>query len=117
MWPFTRKPEKPDIVECINFNGQNVSTGAVGSYLVWLANHEDLHHLGFTYRKENDGSLRFVIYCLKYNQKAVRYFKDRCPAMVEDEVKKFRKPIYRFKFNTWANGFSEVVEDNSKEEK
>lgn len=117
MWLFARKTRKPDIVECINFNGHDVSTGAVGSYIIWLGIYKDLHHLGFTYRKENDGSLRFVIYTLRYNHQAIRYFKDRCPAMVEDEVKRFRKSTYRFKVNTWENGFSEVVEDNFKEEK
>lgn len=117
MWPFVRKPAKPDIVECINFDGHNLSTGAVGSYLVWLSKYEDFKHLGFTYRKESDGALRFVIYCLRDNHRAIRYFKDRCPAMVEAECSKFKNPLYPFKFNTWANGFKEVVEDKSKEEK
>lgn len=114
MLLFKRKG--PDIVECINFNGQDVSTGAVGAYIVSLYKFKGLKHLGFTYRKESDGTLRFAIYCLRHNTQAIRYFKDRCPAMVENECLNFKKPLYTFKLNTWGNGFVEVVETTTKEE-
>ena len=107
---FKRK-QKLNIVEMINFNGQNVSTGAVGAYIVNLYRNEGLRHLGFNYRKTPDGSLRFVIYGLKDNTRAITYFKDRCPAMVENEVKGFKNPLRKFKVNMWSNGFAEVIED------
>lgn len=108
-----KRNNKPCIIEMIDFNGQNISTGAVGAYIVNLYRTEGLNHLGFNYRKTPDGSLRFVIYGLKGNTKAIRYFKDRCPAMVENEVKGFKNPLRKFKVNMWPNGFAEVIEDRT----
>lgn len=103
---FFNKKQKPDLVEMINFCGQNISTGAVGSYIVYLYKHAKLSHLGYTYKNE-DGEIRFIIYGYRSNVKAIRYFKDRCPAMVEDEVIKHRY-AYRYNITKQANGVHEV---------
>lgn len=108
---INRLKKKPQIsVDLIDFDGQNVSTGRVGGYILYLYDQFKFSHIG--YRAENiDGFVRFVLYTIPDNKKVIKYFEDRCPAIVEYECIKYGYLLKRHKFVQWANGFEEVVEE------
>lgn len=101
-----KKPIKEDLIE---FSGQNVGTGQVGAYIHKLLSKCVGNHFGYYYYKR-EGDLRFVIYTLYPAPGYLKlYFKDRCPAMVEEECKSLEGIAH--KFVQWPNGFEEVQFD------
>ena len=97
------KPIKEDLIE---FSGQNVGTGQVGAYIHELYKQCISKHLGYYYYNR-DGDLRFVIYTIYPASNYTKlYFKDRCPAIVEQECRKLEGMAH--KFVQWPNGFEEV---------
>ena len=97
---FGKKPAVVS-VDVISFNMKHVSTGQVGAYIKKLYREENFLHIG--YRWDNG---RFVIYTLPGNKEVIQYFKDRCPAMVENECRALTCESYDWA--TWPNGFEEV---------
>ncbi len=94
-------------VDVMDFNAMNVSTGQIGSYIKKLYKKEGFKHIG--YRTENrDGILRYVIYTLPNEKAIIKYFNDRCPAMVEEECRKL-EVVEEFEWNKWQNGFEEII--------
>ena len=98
--------KKKDImVDVIDFSAQHVSTGQIGEYILNLYEKEGFNHMG--YRFENvDGNVRFFIYTLPGSTRIIQYFKDRCPAMIEEECRKLEGSAHYFE--DYPNGFSEV---------
>lgn len=92
-------------VDLIDFSGMHVATGQVGSYIKHLYEEHDFQHIGYRYKNIN-GDLRFILYTVPNNKLAVQYFKDRCPAMVENECRSCEGIPH--KFVKWENGFEEV---------
>lgn len=99
-------------VDLIDFDGQNVSTGDVGGYILYLYTKYKFNHIG--YRYENIDGFRFVLYTTPDNNKVIRYFKDRCPAIVEYECRRFGHVCKDHEFKKWSNGFEEVVKKHNK---
>ena len=96
-------------VDVINFSAHHVSTGQVGAYIKKLYEEEHFSHIG--YRTENrKGFIRYVIYTIPTSIAVIQYFKDRCPAMVENECKALEGVAH--KWNVWDNGFEEVTFTN-----
>lgn len=100
-----KKKKLPIQIDLINFSNQHVSTGQVGEYILNLYEKEGFNHLGYRYENMN-GHGRFVIYTLPENTLPIQYFKDRCPAMIEEECKKLEGCAHYFE--QWPNGFEEV---------
>ena len=97
--------KKQTSVDVMDINAMHVSTGQIGEYIKNLYKNEDFRHMG--YRLEpKDGLHRFVIYTLPNQKEVIQYFKERCPAMVEEECRKLHGEEH--KFAEWPNGFSEI---------
>lgn len=98
-----KRPVKEDLIE---FSGQNVGTGQVGAYIRKLMDECIGNHFGYYYYNRS-GMLRFVIYTTHpANEYQKLYFKDRCPALIEEECQKLEGIPH--KFVQWPNGFEEV---------
>ena len=92
-------------IDVIEINAEHVSTGQIGHYLKKIQEEEDFRHLG--YRVANRGRLmRFAIYTLPGNERVIQYFKDRCPAMVENECRALEDIGHSWV--TWPSGFQEI---------
>ncbi len=92
-------------VDVMDINAMHVATGQIGEYIKNLYRNEDFRHIG--YRFENrDGLCRFVIYTLPNQKAVIQYFKDRCPAMVEEECRKLQGEAHEWA--EWPNGFEEI---------
>lgn len=99
------KKVPPTYIDVIEINAEHVSTGQIGHYLKKIQEEEDFRHLG--YRVTNRGRLmRFAIYTLPGNERVIQYFKDRCPAMVENECRALEDIGHSWV--TWASGFQEI---------
>ncbi len=95
----------PVVVDVIDINAKHVATGQMGAYIKKLYKEEDFRHIG--YRFENrEGLCRFVIYTLASQRQVVQYFKDRCPAMVENECRSLVGVPHNW--NEWESGFREI---------
>ena len=92
-------------VDVIDFNAKHVSTGQVGAYIQKLYREENFLHIGYRFENKN-GNCRFVIYTLPGQREVIQYFKDRCPAMVENECRALAGEAHEWL--TWKNGFEEV---------
>lgn len=93
----------------INIDGSNISTGMIGGYLLKLRK-SGMIHLGYEFVKMS-GLSRINIYSVVHTPLEIKmYFKDRCPAMVEQEVRESESMPHSFL--TWKDGFREVVEYN-----
>ena len=100
------KKRRPISVDVIDINAMHVSTGKIGGYIKRLYREEGLSHIG--YRIENKNGLkRWVIYTLPDQIEVIQYFRDRCPAMVE-ECRKTRGEAHEWV--VWDNGFEEIKE-------
>ncbi len=98
----------PVSVDLINFSARHVGTGQVGAYIKKLYEEEGFSHLGYRWSNDKRGH-RFVIYTLPGSNVVEQYFKDRCPAMVENECRSLTGVAH--KWNEWENGFKEVDPD------
>ena len=92
-------------VDVMDINTMYVSTGQIGEYIKNLYRKEGFKHIGYRHAVK-DGLDRFVIYTLPNQKEVIRYFKDRCPAMVEEECRKLQGEEYEWA--RWPNGFSEI---------
>lgn len=92
-------------VDVIDINAMHVSTGQIGGYIKKLYKEEEFSHMGYRFENRN-GLSRFVIYTLPYSKEIIQYFKDRCPAMIEEECKVANNTPH--KFIRWDNGFEEI---------
>lgn len=87
MFTFKKKNYKYDLIE---FSMMDISTGQIGEYIIKeLYENNYFKDIGYTYSNKGYG-LRCTLHTLNPpNKKLVQYFKDRCSAMVEHEVKKY----------------------------
>ena len=70
-----------------NFSADQLSSGQVCHYIAYLWVVRDFRHIGYLTQNE-DGCLRYILYQYgKANSKVKRYFNDRCPAMIEQEIR------------------------------
>ena len=91
----------------INIDGSNISTGMVGGYLLKLRK-LGMIHLGYKFIKI-EGLSRVNIYsAVPVPIRTKMYFEDRCPAIVEQEIKESEPMPHSFL--VWKNGFREVTE-------
>lgn len=105
FWKKNRK-NSPISVDVIDISAKHVSTGQMGAYIKKLYKEEGFRHLGYRFENRN-GMCRFVIYTLPHQREVIQYFKDRCPAMVENECKTLECEGYTW--TGWENGFEEIV--------
>lgn len=85
---FFKKKQKT-VIKLIEFSGQEVSTGMVGGYILGhLYNHMGFRNIGYSITNSNAGDLRIELYSWFPSSRLINYFKDRCPAIVEQEVQK-----------------------------
>lgn len=83
-----KKKEKA-VIKLIEFSGQEISTGMVGGYILGhLYDRMGFRDIGYKINNTHAGNLRIELYGWFPSSQAVNYFKDRCPAMVEQEVQK-----------------------------
>lgn len=82
-----RKETQYEPIELINVSGRNIATGMMNGYILSLKKEEPFKylHMGYDYRNE-EGELRFIIYAWHPNSLQIRYFKDSCPAMIEEAI-------------------------------
>lgn len=92
-------------VDVMDINRQHVSSGRIEEYIRNLYRDEGFMHIGYRV-EDRDGLQRFVIYTLPGQKDVIQYFKDRCPAMVEQECRKLEGK--GADWNVWPNGFKEI---------
>lgn len=75
------------LVDLCNISGQHLSDDKVGSYILYIKRTEPFAYctMGYRYEKQ-DGELRFIIYAFQPDKSQIRFFKDRCPAMIERDI-------------------------------
>ncbi len=92
-------------VDVMDISASYVASGQIVEYIKNLYRNKDFRHIG--YRLENrDGLIRYVIYTLPNQKEIIQYFKDRCPAMVEEECRKLQGE--GCEWAKWQNGFEEI---------
>lgn len=97
--------KQPLYVDVIEINAEHVATGQIGHYLKKLQDEEDFRHLGYRFFQRGH-LVRFAIYTLPGSERIIQYFKDRCPAMVENECRALEGIAHNWV--TWPNGFEEI---------
>lgn len=103
MFNFLKKMKVS--VDVMDISANHVATGQIGAYINKLYKEENFSHIG--YRFENRGGIcRYIINTLPNNRDVIQYFKDRCPAMVENECKELTGEAH--KLVKWDNGFIEI---------
>ncbi len=95
----------PLVVDVIDINAMHIATGQMGAYIKKLYQEEKFRHIGYRFENRN-GLCRFVIYTLASQKQVIQYFKDRCPAMIENECRELEGVAH--KWNKWENGFEEI---------
>ena len=109
MFNFLKKRQVS--VDVMDISMKHVATGQMGAYIKKLYKEEGFFHIG--YRFENRGGIcRYIINTLPNNRDVIQYFKDRCPAMVENECRALVGEAH--KLTTWENGFVEVEDEDWK---
>lgn len=100
--------KKYEPVRCIDFSAMEISTGQISWYIKQLYQAHNFKHIAYDFQNI-DGNCRFVIYTPWYNKGVIQYFKDRCPAMVEQEC--MQAPECKFMTGTWEdwNGQTEII--------
>lgn len=63
-----------------------ISTGSVMDYFDYLRNEFKIFDLEYNFENRY-GEPRCIIMSGRYNKKAISYFNDRCPAMIESEIR------------------------------
>ena len=96
-------------VDVAEFSGKHVSTCQVGSYIKKLYAEEKFEHIGYRFQKNSKGIVRVIISAISPPENIIQYFKDRCPAMIENEVKECKPQSHTL---TTINGFDEVAYDD-----
>ena len=98
----------------ITIDSKNISLSEIGSYLVQLYKIAGLSHLGYKTEDSWSGQ-RFAIYSKYINPKNIQYFKDRCPDLIRQEIKKVivHYPHY---IHEDSDGFKEVIAGNVPKE-
>ena len=92
----------------MTFTTKNISLSQIGSYLAKLQKINGFIHLGYITINTNWGSTRYGIVSKYWTPEVIQYFKDRCPAIVEDEVRKI-DVHYPHYIHEDKDGFKEVV--------
>ena len=100
------KKKKSGTVELCDFDGMNISTGQVCSYICYLFKEYDFRHIGWNYRKVN-GCLRFALLAIDPTPYMINYFNDRSNNEILNECKS--APKCEFISKTYSDGFSEYV--------
>lgn len=90
-----------------SFSNKRVNLSQIGSYIVELYKTEGLSCLGYDTININ-GIPRYIITSKHYNPKNVQYFKDRCPAMVEQEALKMNVHYPHYIYQD-EDGFKQVI--------
>lgn len=103
------KEKKQEIIDIAEFSGMKVSTGQVGAYIKKLYEDENFRHIGYRFQKNSKGIVRVIISAISPPENIIQYFKDRCPAMIENEVKECKPQSHTL---TIINGFDEVAYDD-----
>lgn len=92
-------------VDVMNISAMHISTGQIGSYIKSLYQEEGFRHIGYRFENQ-DGLCRFIIYTLPTQKDVIQYFKDRCPAMVEEKCIQCADQPHGW--SVWVNGFEEI---------
>ncbi len=83
------KKKQQTTIKLIEFSGQEVSTGMIGGYILGhLYDRMGFRNIGYSITNLDAGDLRIELYGWFPSSRSINYFKDRCPAMVEQEVQK-----------------------------
>lgn len=86
MIDIFKKHKKSNLITIAECSFMDISDGQIINYFKFLKNKYqfgNLHH----YAENKDGILRCIIKTNPRNKKAIMYFNDRCPAMIENEIK------------------------------
>lgn len=99
------------VINLISVNGMDISTGHIGGYLLNLK--ETVHcfkdaHLGYFISKNEN--YRFVIYGIYPNKQQIEYFTDRCPAMIEEDIKSSEPRLHNW-ILYYDKGFDEDLKE------
>ena len=81
-----------NVKDLINFNSKYVSTGQVGGYIRHLYRYEGFNHIGYYFQNN-----RVYLFTYSDNIEVIRYFDDRCPAMVEEDCMKVDPVAHDFR--------------------
>ena len=81
-----------NVKDLINFNSKYVSTGQVGGYIKRLYRQEGFNHIGYYFQNN-----RVYLFTYSNNLEVIRYFDDRCPAMVEEDCMKVDPIAHEFR--------------------
>lgn len=109
MFSLIRK--KPVKCKLVDVSAEYIATGQIARYIVSLYRKRGLSHIGYEFCKDECGLSRYEIFTLPGNIQAIKYFKDRCPGMIEEAILKIdTNDTVSFRIENWKNGFTEVID-------
>mgnify|MGYP007116348188 FL=1 len=81
-----KRKRYPSLVKLIDIPERDISDMDIMTYITYLWEYKDMHHIGYIISKANERhGNRWVLYSLS-DKRIEEYFRDRCPAIVEEEI-------------------------------
>ena len=81
-----KRKRHSNLVKLIDIPARDINDMDIMTYITYLWEYKDMHHIGYIISKANERHCdRWVLYA--YSDKRItEYFRDRCPAIVEEEI-------------------------------
>ena len=81
-----KRKRHPNLVKLIDIPGRDINDTDIMTYITYLWEYKDMHHIGYILSEANERHCcRWVLYAYS-NKRIEEYFRDRCPAIVEEEI-------------------------------
>ena len=83
---FITRKRHPNLVKLIDIPIRDISDMDIMTYITYLWEYKDMHHIGYIFSEANEKHCgRWVLYSFS-DRRISEYFRDRCPAIVEEEI-------------------------------
>ena len=81
-----KRKRNPNLVKLIDISTRDINDMDIMTYIIYLWEYKDMHHIGYILSEANERHCdRWVLYAY-YDKRITEYFRDRCPAIVEEEI-------------------------------
>ena len=81
-----KRKRNPNLVKLIDISARDINDMDIMTYITYLWEYKDMYHIGYIISKANERHCdRWVLYAY-YDKRITEYFRDRCPAIVEEEI-------------------------------
>lgn len=103
-----RKQHEPKVIELISVCLDHIATGMIVAYILNLYNTRGMSRLSYAIDNNKSRGHRFVILGRSDNLKAIWYFQDRSPGLVENEIMAFADKQMPCSFEKDEIGFNYI---------